>query len=100
MIEIIEQKELKSTTKVTGVLVKVTGNVYYAVTKYMPPRDVWYLRACKATRTGRLSQDVDAQVYMKRTGTEAPIEEGVHMLMQTLNGQIDPPQDTLINHRR
>lgn len=85
MIEVIEIKELKSTTRVEGVLVKCTGNVYYAVTRYMPPRSPWMLRATKATRTGKMSLLPSDVVYELPQRGKPDLDEAVNLLIQHLN---------------
>ena len=85
MIEVIEIKELKSGTRVEGVLVKTTGNVYYAVTRFMPPRSPWMMRATKATRTGKQSLLASDVVYEMSQSGKPDLDAGVNLLIERLN---------------
>ena len=41
MIKIIKEKPIKSSTKVEGILVQVTGGQWYGITKFQAPRNPW-----------------------------------------------------------
>ena len=94
MIKIIKEKPLKSTTKVEGILVQVTGNQWYALTRYQPSRNPWYGRAAKSTSTGRIDFQSNA-IYSKRYTTSPEFEELKTLLINVLNGD-KAPQDTPI----
>jgi len=82
-IEIKELKELKSSTKVEGKVVKMTNDKWYGVCRICPPRDGWYIRAFNSTTTGRLG----TEIFMKRVGLKPSIEECVEMLVKSINGE-------------
>lgn len=84
MIQIVKTKELKSATKVEGVLVQMSNGEWYGVTRMQPPRSVWFIRGSAASRTGRLSMD---DIFMKRCTGKPDIQEGVEMLIRVLNGE-------------
>lgn len=94
MLEIIKTKEMKSTTKVEGILVQTSDKQWYAITRLMPPRFGWYLRCSPSTSTGRMS--FGNEIYMYPTGGSKPeFQEGIDELMNVLNngkkGKMDPP---------
>ena len=70
MLEIIKTKEMKSTTKVEGILVQTSDKQWYAITRLMPPRFGWYLRCSPSTSTGRMS--FGNEIYMYPTGGSKP----------------------------
>jgi hypothetical protein len=91
MIQIIKEKPLKSTTNVKGILVRVTGGDWYALTKYQPPRNPWYGRAVKSTSTGRIDFNSNP-VYVKKYDASPELEELKTLLINVLNGA-ESPQD-------
>jgi len=91
MIKIIKEKPLKSTTKVEGILVQVTGNQWYALTRYQPSRNPWYGRAAKSTSTGRIDFNSNA-IFVKRYTQVPELEELKTLLINVLNGA-ESPQD-------
>ena len=91
MIEIIKEKPLKSTTSVKGILVRVTGGDWYALTKYQPSRNPWYGRAAKSTSTGRIDFNSNA-IFVKRYTQVPELEELKTLLINVLNGA-NSPQD-------
>jgi len=91
MIEIIKEKPLKSTTSVKGILVRVTGGDWYALTKYQPSRNPWYGRAAKSTSTGRIDFNSNA-IFVKRYTQVPELEELKTLLINVLNGA-ESPQD-------
>jgi len=91
MIEIIKEKPLKSTTRVEGLLVRVTGGEWYAITRYQPSRNPWYGRAIKSTSTGRIDFN-NNPIYVKRYAASPELEELKTLLINVLNGA-NSPQD-------
>jgi len=91
MLEILQTKELNSTTKVEGVLVQTSDKKWYAVTRMQPARNPWFLRAAPSTRTGRVS--MDDPTYMKKCKGKPTFEEGTQLLIKILNNQEDSPND-------
>ena len=89
MIKIIKEKPLKSTTKVEGILVQVTGNQWYALTRYQPSRNPWFGRAAKSTTTGRIDFESKA-IYAKRYTASPEFEELKTLLTSVLNGAVSP----------
>ena len=89
MIKIIKEKPLKSTTKVEGILVQVTGNQWYALTKYQPSRNPWFGRAAKSTSTGRIDFQSNV-IYSKRYLVSPEFEELKTLLTDVLNGATSP----------
>ena len=85
MLEVIKTKEMKSTTKVEGVLVHMSNKEWYAITRMMPPRFGWYLRCSPSTSTGRLS--FGNEIFMYPTKGKAEFEEGIKELTAILNKQ-------------
>jgi len=92
MIQIIKEKPLKSDTKVEGVLVQVTGNQWYALTRYQPSRNPWFGRAAKSTSTGRIDFQ-SKPIYAKRYTTTPEFDKLKELLMSVLNGA-ESPQDS------
>ena len=91
MIEIVKTKELRSTTSVEGILVQMSDGEWYGVSRTMPPRNPWFLRGSKASRTGRLSMD---SIFLKQCREKPSLEEGVQLLVKVLNGG-EAPQDKI-----
>ena len=86
MIEVLKTKEMKSTTKVEGLLVQMNDKQWYAITRMMPARHGWYLRCSPSTSTGKLS--FGNEIYMYPTGREkAEFQEGIDELLDILNGK-------------
>jgi hypothetical protein len=84
MIQVVKTKELKSTTRVEGILVQMSNGEWYGVTRSCPPRSSWYLRGSTSTRTGKLSMN---DIFMKRCIGQPDLEEGVEILTRVLNGE-------------
>jgi len=91
MLEIVKTKELKSTTRVEGILVQMSNGEWYGVSRAMPPRNPWFIRGSKATRTGRLSME---NIFLKQCREKPTLEEGIELLVNVLNGG-DAPQDKI-----
>lgn len=84
MIQVVKTKELKSTTKVEGILVLMSDGQWYGISRVMPPRNPWILRGSKSTRTGRLSMD---SIFMKHCSNKPDLKEGIDLLVRVLNGE-------------
>lgn len=91
MIQVVKTKELKSTTKVEGVLVLMSDGQWYGVSRMMPPRSTWVIRGSGASRTGRLSMD---DIFLKRCTSKPEFQEGIDMLIRVLNGE-EPIKDKI-----
>jgi hypothetical protein len=86
MIQVIKTKEMKSTTKVEGLLVQVDNKQWYAITRMQPARFGWYLRCAPSTSTGKLN--FGNELYMYPTGNKkAEFQEGIDELLDILNGK-------------
>jgi len=92
MISIVRTKELKSTTKVEGILLLMSNGEWYGVTRFLAPKSTWYLRGSTSNRSGRLSM---TDLFMKGCSTKPNLEEGMDMLVGVLNGET-PIKDKLI----
>ena len=95
MIKIIKEKKLKSTTKVEGILIQVTGGQWYGLTRFAPPRNPWFGRAGKSTSTGRMDFGRDQAVFMKSYRSQPDWEELKTILLDVLNNKEKPPQDPM-----
>lgn len=84
MIEVVKTKELKSSTKVEGVMVLMSNGQWYGITRMMPPRSPWFLRGSVSSKTGKLSM---IDLFMKSFPTKPSLEEGIVMLTNILNGE-------------
>lgn len=84
MIEVVKTKELKSSTKVEGILVLMTNKQWYAITRMMPPRSPWFLRGSTSNSTGKISMN---DIFMKSYSSKPSLEEGIIMLTGVLNGE-------------
>ena len=93
-MKVIDQKPLKSTTHVQGLLIKLENGQHYALTLYQPPRSSWRMRAVEATRTGRTSETV---IFDKRVSPKPPVEQGIDMLIYYIAHPTDHPIDPLVN---
>jgi hypothetical protein len=91
MIQVVKTKELKSTTKVEGVLVLMSNGEWYGVTRVLPPRSSWVIRGSNASRTGRLLMK---DIFLKRCVGKPDLQEGIVMLTGVLNGD-DPIKDRI-----
>ena len=91
MLEIVKTKELKSTTKVEGILVQMSNGEWYGVSRAMPPRNPWFIRGSKATQTGRLSME---DIFLKQCREKPSLEEGIQLLVKVLNGG-EAPKDKI-----
>jgi hypothetical protein len=94
MIQIIKEKPLKSTTKVEGILIQVTGGQWYGITRFQPARNPWFGRAGKSTSTGRIDFGRDEAVFMKKFMSNPTWDELKTMLVNVLNGE-EPSQDKM-----
>ncbi len=86
MIKIIKEKPIKSSTRVEGILVQVTGGQWYGITKFQAPRNPWMGRAAKATTTGRMEFGSGNETFQKSFPGKPEWEELKTMLMDVLNG--------------
>jgi len=84
MIEVVKTKELKSSTKVEGIMVLMSDGNWYGITRMMPPRSPWFLRGSLSSRTGKLSM---TDIFMKSFSTKPDLDEGIDMLARILNGE-------------
>jgi len=98
MIQILKTKPLKSTTKVEGLLVQVTGGQWYGLTRFDAPRNPWFGRAGKSTSTGRMEFGNEHVVFMKSYRSQPEWEELKTILLDVLNNKIEPPKDSLYYH--
>lgn len=100
-IEVVKTKEMKSTTKVEGILVQMSNKQWYAITRLQPPRFSWYLRCAPSTTTGR--QSMTEEIFMYPTKGKPDIEEGITELKNVLNGvkegRIEKPNYNLLPRR-
>jgi hypothetical protein len=92
MIQVVKTKELRSTTRVEGVLVLMSDGQWYGVSRMCPPRSSWFLRGSTSTGTGRLSME---DIFMKRCTKKPDLQEGIDMLTRVLNGE-EPIKDKMI----
>lgn len=92
MIEVVKTKELKSSTKVEGILVFMSDGQWYGITRMMPPRSPWFLRGSTSGSTGKLSMN---DIFMKSYSSKPSLEEGIDMLVRVLNGET-PQKERLI----
>lgn len=86
MIEIVKEKPIKSSTKVEGILIQVTGGQWYGITRFQPARNPWLGKAAKSTTTGRMDFDVDSAIFQKRFTEQPGWDELKKMLIDVLNG--------------
>lgn len=84
MVHVVKTKELKSSTKVEGILLQMSNGEWYGVTRIQPPRSSWFIRGSAASRTGRLSMN---DIFMKKCTSKPDIQEGVEILTRVLNGE-------------
>lgn len=92
MIHVVKTKELKSTTKVEGILVLMSNGQWYGISRMQSPPPIWMIRGSLSSRTGRLSMD---DIFMKKCLTKPELQEGINMLIGILNGE-EPIKDKLI----
>lgn len=92
MIEIVKTKELKSTTKVEGIMVLMSNGEWYGITRLMPARSPWIIRGSSSTRTGRLS---NTDIFTKMCTSKPDLLEGIGILKEILNGK-EPIKDKFI----
>jgi hypothetical protein len=92
MIEVVKTKELKSSTKVEGIMVLMSNGEWYAITRMMPPRSPWFLRGSLSSRTGKISM---TDIFMKSFASKPDLDEGIIMLTNVLNGET-PSKERLI----
>jgi hypothetical protein len=95
MIKIIKEKGLKSSTKVEGILVQVTGGQWYGITRFFPSRNPWFGRAGKSTSTGKIDFGRDQAVFMKWYKSQPDWEELKTILLDVLNNKVEAPQDKM-----
>ncbi len=93
MLKILKTKELRSTTKVEGIMVQTSDKKWYAVTRLQPSRNPWFMRASLSNQTGRIS--MDQHIYMMRCKSKPDLQEGIDLLMKVLNGEENGPNDKL-----
>ena len=86
MIEIIKEKPIKSSTKVKGILVQVTGGQWYGITIFQPARNPWLGRASKSTNTGRMDFTRGSETFQQPFNAEPNFEELKATLINVLNG--------------
>lgn len=84
MISIVRTKELKSATKVEGILLLMSNGEWYGVTRFKAPKAIWYLRGSISGRSGRLSM---TDLFMKGYPGKPDLQEGIDMLVGVLNGE-------------
>tara|TARA_R110000772_G_scaffold17825_1_gene49542 strand:+ start:154 stop:444 length:291 start_codon:yes stop_codon:yes gene_type:complete len=86
MIKIIKEKPIKSTTKVEGILVQVTGGQWYGITIFQPARNPWIGRAGKSTTTGKMDFGRGTELFQQFYTAKPNFEELKIMLVSVLNG--------------
>jgi hypothetical protein len=86
MINIIKEKPIKSSTRVEGILVQVSGGQWYGITRFQAPRNPWIGRAAKATTTGRMDLDAGNETFQKTHLTKPKWDDLKIMLIDVLNG--------------
>jgi len=94
MIEIIKEKPIKSSTKVEGILIQVTGGQWYGITRFRAARNPWMGRAIKSTTTGRMDITSGNEVFQKRFNSNPEWDVLKKMLIDVLNGA-EPVKDKL-----
>ena len=85
MIQVLKTKEMKSTTKVEGILVQMDNKQWYAITRMQPARFGWYLRCGPCTSTGKMDLLHDI-LYMLPTKSKEEFQFGIDYLVDILNG--------------
>ena len=86
MIEIIKEKPIKSSTKVEGILIQVTGGQWYGITRFQAARNPWMGRAAKSTNTGRMEFTRGSETFQQTFNAEPNFEELKATLINVLNG--------------
>tara|TARA_R110002050_G_scaffold100750_1_gene208613 strand:- start:121 stop:423 length:303 start_codon:yes stop_codon:yes gene_type:complete len=86
MIQVLKTKEMKSTTKVEGILVQMNNKQWYAITRMQPARFGWYLRCGPCTSTGKMDLLHDI-LYMLPTKSKEEFQFGIDYLLDILNGK-------------
>tara|TARA_R100000951_G_scaffold26650_3_gene22599 strand:- start:374 stop:670 length:297 start_codon:yes stop_codon:yes gene_type:complete len=86
MIQVIKTKEMKSSTKVEGLLVQMSNNQWYALTRLMPPRHGWYLRCGPSSSTGKMDLVKDVLYMMPYASVKPEFQDGIDLLTNILNG--------------
>ena len=94
MIEIIKEKPIKSSTKVEGILIQVTGGQWYGITRFQAARNPWLGRAAKSTTTGRMDLTSGSELFQKRFNANPEWDVLKKMLIDVLNGA-KPVKDKL-----
>jgi hypothetical protein len=94
MFEIIKEKPIKSSTKVEGILIQVTGGQWYGITRFRAARNPWMGRAIKSTTTGRMDITSGNEVFQKRFNSNPEWDVLKKMLIDVLNGA-EPVKDKL-----
>jgi len=84
MIQLVKTKELKSSTKVEGIMVLMSDGEWYGITRMMPPRSPLFMRGSVSRKNGKLSM---VDIFMKSFATKPTLEEGIEMLTLILNGE-------------
>ncbi len=85
MLEVIKTKEMKSSTKVEGIVVQMSNKQWYGITRMQPARFGWYLRCGPSTTSGRM--DLDTTLYMIPTKVKEDFQVGIDYLVDILNGK-------------
>jgi len=88
MLEVIKTKEMKSTTRVEGMLVQMSDKNWYAITRVQPPRFGWYILCAPSTTTGKTV--FGKELFMHPTKGKPEFEEGIKELTDVLNGIKEP----------
>ena len=89
-------KEIKSTTKVQGILVECSNGQFYAITKMQPVRNPWFIRCVPSNSTGSTTATIKEEIFslsMKSKG-EPDFEVGTELLTSILNGA-EAPKDRM-----
>ena len=86
MIQVLKTKQMKSTTKVEGLLVQMDNKQLYAITRMQPARFGWYLRCGPCTTSGKMDLLNDI-LYMVPTKTKEDFQIGIDLLVDILNGK-------------
>jgi len=87
MIQVLKTKEIKSTTKVEGILVQVSNKQWYSITRMQPARFGWYLRCGPSTSTGKMDLLKDILYMLPTGGKKEEFQVGIDYLLDILNGK-------------
>jgi hypothetical protein len=86
MIKIVKEKPIKSSTRVEGILVQVSGGQWYGITRFQAPRNPWIGRATKSTTTGRMDFGKGTETFQKTSSAKPKWDDLKIMLIDVLNG--------------